>query len=137
MEEVRKLKLENIVKYHGKITLDEIADTIPEIDLGVIPNRIGPFTQINLPVRIFEYLCMKKPVVVPRTKGIMDYFDDNSIFFFEAENESDLANTIFNIYKNQSKAFEVVERGFNIYKKFSWENQSKELLRVYDKTLSE
>ncbi len=137
LKEVSNLKLDDIVKYHSKVTLDEIAETIPEIDVGVIPNRIGPFTQINLPVRIFEYLCMKKPVVVPRTKGIMDYFDDNSIFFFEAENDSDLANTIFNIYLNQLRTLEVIKNGFSVYKKFSWENQGQELLRIYYKTLSQ
>jgi glycosyltransferase involved in cell wall biosynthesis len=136
LEEVKNLELEKIVKYHGKVTLDEIAETIPEIDVGIIPNRIGPFTQINLPVRIFEYLCMKKPVVVPKTQGIMDYFDDNSIFFFQTENESDLANVIFNIYENQLRTSEIVDRGFDVYKKFSWANQGKELIGIYDKTLS-
>jgi glycosyltransferase involved in cell wall biosynthesis len=134
--EVKNLELENIVKYHGKVTLDEIAVTIPEIDLGVIPNRIGPFTQINLPVRIFEYLCMKKPVVVPRTQGIMDYFDDSSIFFFNADDDTNLAQVILEVYENNTKTSDVIKKGFEVYKKYSWNNQGKELLKVYQKLLS-
>ena len=136
LEVVKKLNLENIVKYFGKVSLDTIADTIPHIDLGVIPNRIGPFTQINLPVRTFEYLNAKKPVVVPRTQGIKDYFDEESIFYFNAGDEEDLARVIFDVYSNPSKGAQVVEKGFEVYLKYRWENQSKDLVKVYKEILT-
>lgn len=136
LEEVKIQELENTIKYFGKITLDEIAETIPEINLGVIPNRIGPFTQINLPVRTFEYLCMKKPVVVPRTQGIKDYFPEDSIFYFNSGDEADLANVIYSCYSNPDKTKEIIQKGYEIYFKYRWENQGKELIKIYTKLLS-
>lgn len=136
LDEVKKMELENVLKYSGKVSLDEIAETIPEIDVGVIPNRINPFTQINLPVRIFEYLCMKKPVIVPRTQGIKDYFDEASIFYFDADNEVDLANVIYNIYANPVQTSIVVNKGYEAFQKYSWENQGKELIKIYKEILA-
>jgi glycosyltransferase involved in cell wall biosynthesis len=133
---VKSLNIENIVKYFGKVSLDEIAETIPEINLGVIPNRIGPFTQINLPVRTFEYLCMNKPVVVPRTQGIKDYFPEDSIFYFNAGDDVDLANVIYSCFSNPEKLKEIMYKGFEIYFKYRWENQGKELIKIYSELLS-
>ena len=108
---------------------------IPECDIGIIPNRLGPFTQINLPTRIFEYLYMQKPIVVPRTQGIKDYFDEESIFYFNAGDSEDLANVIFNIYSHPEKSLEVVNNGYEIYKKNSWTNQGKNLINIYNELL--
>lgn len=136
IEEVKKLKIEDILKYYGKVSLDEVAETIPQIDVGVIPNRIGPFTQINFPVRIFEYLCNKKPTVVPRTQGIKDYFDEDSIFYFNTDDEEDLANVIFKIYSDPDHTLDVVNKGVQIYERYQWKNQSEDLINIYKEVLA-
>ena len=100
---VAELHLSNFVEFRGLVINDEIAQFIPQIDLGIIPNRSNLFTQLNFPVRIFEYITYKKPVVVPRTQGISDYFDEKSIYYFEPENIDDLAETIYRIYKTQKE----------------------------------
>ncbi len=135
LETVKKLKLENTVKYFGLVSIEKIVEMIPECDIGIIPNRLGPFTQINLPTRIFEYLYMQKPIVVPRTQGIKDYFDEESIFYFNAGDSEDLANVIFNIYSHPEKSLEVVNNGYEIYKKNSWTNQGKNLINIYNELL--
>ena len=136
LQTVKKLELENTVNYFGQVPIEKIVETIPGCDVGIIPNRLGAFTQINLPTRIFEYLHMKKPVVVPRTQGIKDYFDEDSIFYFNAGNAEDLANVILNIYSNPQKTLEVVDKGYKIYQKHRWENQSKNLIEIYEGLLS-
>ena len=136
LEIVQKLNLDNIVKYFGEVSLEKIAENIPECDVGIIPNRLGPFTQINFPTRIFEYLHMKKPVVVPRTQGIKDYFDEESILYFDAGDAEDLANVIFNVYSNPGKTLEVVNKGNEIYQKHRWESQSKNLIKIYEELLN-
>jgi glycosyltransferase involved in cell wall biosynthesis len=133
---IEELRLNDTITYFGTLSLDEIAKIIPICDIGIIPNRLGPFTQINFPTRIFEYLHMKKPVIVPRTQGINDYFDDGSIFYFDAGSAEDLARVIFNIYSNQAKVVEVVNKGHEIYQKYRWESQSKNLIKTYKEMLN-
>ena len=136
LEMVQKLNLENIVKYFGQVSIEKIVETIPECDVGVIPNRLNPFTKINFPTRIFEYLHMKKPLVIPRTQGISDYFDEGSIFYFDAGDAENLANVIFNIYSDSGKTKEVINKGYEIYQKHRWEIQSKNLIKIYEETLN-
>ncbi len=68
---------------------------------------------------------MGKPVIAPRTKGISDYFDESSIHFFEAGDAQSLAGKILHVYGNKAESREVLERGFSVYNKYRWENQSR------------
>lgn len=135
LEMIQKLNLENVVKYFGQVPIEKIVETIPECDVGVIPNRLTPFTKINFPTRIFEYIHMKKPVVVPRTQGINDYFDEDSIFYFDAGDAENLAKVIFSIYSDAKKTIQIINKGYEVYQKHRWEQQSKNLIKIYDDLL--
>ena len=117
--------LSELVKYHGLVPNEIIFDAIRNIHLGIIPNQMNPFTNLNFPVRIFEYLALKKPLIVPKTKGILDYFDEDSIIFFEPGKISSLAETIFNCYKTPEKLIEKVNKGYNVYQNFTWQKQRR------------
>jgi len=123
LELIKELKLNDIVFYHGQVPHETIPKEIELANLGLIPNKKNPFTNINMPTRIFEYLCKGKPVIVPRTKGILDYFDDSSLYFFEPGNEDDLANKILEIYVNPVKCQRILERGILVYRKYSWKKE--------------
>ena len=136
LEMVQKLNLENIVKYFGQVPIEKIVETIPDCDVGIIPNRLTPFTKINFPTRIFEYLHMKKPVIVPRTQGISDYFDEESIFYFNAGDAGNLAEVIFKVYTDPDGTLEVVNKGYKIYQNYKWEHQSQNLIKIYKELLN-
>jgi glycosyltransferase involved in cell wall biosynthesis len=120
MKLVRELGLQDVVHYMGFKSLREIARALTTIDLGLVPNRLNLFTQINLPTRIFECLAMNKPVLVPRTKGIADYFTDENILFFEPGNIDDLARKIEWAAQNPAPLQHIMERGREVYKKHCW-----------------
>ncbi len=136
LEMIQRLNLENIIKYFGHVSIEKIVEILPECNVGIIPNRLTPFTKINFPTRIFEYLYMNRPVVVSRTQGINDYFDENSIFYFDAGDAENLANVIFNVYSDPTKTSEVVNKGYKIYQNYRWEHQSKNLIKIYKELLN-
>ena len=123
-----KLGLGNAIHFHGFKTLNEIASDISKIDLGLVPNRLSVFTEINFPTRIFEYLAMSKPVIVPLTQGIRDYFDEEEILFFMPGDADDLAAKIKWAYQNPLELSQLVERGRLVYKKNCWEREQEKFL---------
>lgn len=122
--------LQNIVKYFGSVPLETISQEIRSINVGIIPNKKNAFTDLNFPVRIFEYLSLSKPVIVPKTQGIQDYFDEDSIFFFEAGNTESLAKIILDIYRKPSLTNQVIERSIRVYNQYRWELQRKILVKL-------
>lgn len=122
---IHEMDLTHVVTYHGFVPLEIIAAEIELIDVGIIPNKMSPFTNLNMPTRIFEYLSLGKPVIAPRTRGILDYFDEESLFFFEPGDADSLSRAILEVYRNPIRRQEVTDRGINTYNKYRWELQRK------------
>lgn len=135
MQSARERGLEQNVLHFGQKPLEQIVAAIDACDIGVIPNRRNEFTQINMPTRIFEYLARGKPVIAPRTAGIQDYFDKDSLFFFEAGNADELAKQIEFVASHPGEALTATERGQQVYKAHAWRQEREMLERILEETL--
>ncbi len=125
-----ELNLQDTVRYHGHTPIEQIAATLETIDLGIIPNKRSPFTEINMPTRIFECLRMGKPVIAPRTQGILDYFAEDALFFFEPGDADDLARVILAAYQDPIRRAQVLQRGSLICEQHGWALEKQGLLNL-------
>jgi glycosyltransferase involved in cell wall biosynthesis len=130
MGQVRERGLAECVRYLGPKSLEELVNEIAACDVGVIPNHRNPFTEINTPTRIFEYLALGKPVIAPRTPGIQNYFTDDSLFFFESGDAVDLARELGEVYDDPEGAVNVTERGQQVYLAHLWSEESQTLVSL-------
>jgi glycosyltransferase involved in cell wall biosynthesis len=130
LEEVDRLNLQKIVAYHGHVSAEVIVKSILAIDGGIIPNKRNVFTEINLPTRIFEYLSLGKPVIAPKTRGILDYFDDSSIYFFEPGSEESLAQVILSMYLDPAHVQAVLKNGIEVYRRHMWDCEKRKLIEL-------
>ena len=131
-EYAKQLNVDDIVKFHGPVNQNIIAGHIQKSDLGIIPNLKTPFTEINFPTRIFEYLCLKTPVIAPRTQGVLDYFDKDSICFFEPGDAESLARAITDTWKDAQIRERCVSRGYPVYFNNRWEMQKLRLVKLVE-----
>jgi len=127
--------LSDAVRYFGPKKLDEIASAIRESDVGVIPNRRSIFTEINTPTRIFEYLSQGKPVIAPRSHGILDYFGPEDLVYFQLGDADDLASRMEYVYRNPESVMETVVRGQRVYQKHCWTNEKARFVTVVSRLL--
>ncbi|HEU5123477.1 MAG TPA: glycosyltransferase [Verrucomicrobiae bacterium] len=125
---IQKLKLEDVVHYHGHQPRHVIAQAINDADIGIIPNRRSPFTELNMPTRIFEYLAMHKPVIVPGTVGIRDYFDEQTLLFFDPDKPGSLSEKLLWAYEHRSEVETIVNRGHEIYVKHQWPEEERRFI---------
>lgn len=136
METVRAKGLQDIVHYHGPRRLEDLVREIEGCDVGVIPNQRNAFTDINTPTRIFEYLAIGKPVIAPNTIGIRDYFDDQSLVYFEPGNAMDLARQMQYLNSHRNELSEIASRGQQIYLAHTWEQERQTLLAGVNRILN-
>jgi glycosyltransferase involved in cell wall biosynthesis len=128
MEQAKQMGLQDSVSYMGPRRLEDLVGEIEACDLGVIPNQRNPFTDINTPTRIFEYLALGKPVVAPSTPGILDYFGEDSLFFFKSGDADDLAREIVRVHSDPDRAIGITERGQQVYLAHTWDAERKTLV---------
>lgn len=127
LENASKNGLNGAVRHFGAKPHAEITRAIRQCDVGIIPNRLNAFTEINTPTRIFEYLSLGKPVIAPRATGITDYFGADDLIFFQLGDTPDLAKKIEFACREPEKVREITRRGQVIYRKHCW-SQEKFLL---------
>jgi glycosyltransferase involved in cell wall biosynthesis len=120
MASVRDRGLEDAVRYLGPKMSEQIAEAIEECDLGIIPNQRNIFTELNTPTRIFEYLALGKPVITPRAPGICDYFDDESLIYFELGDAEGLARKIDWAFHHPEEVIAVTKRGQEVHRAHTW-----------------
>jgi glycosyltransferase involved in cell wall biosynthesis len=135
MNSVQKSEFRDAVRYLGSKNLDEISAAIGECDVGIIPNRRNIFTQLNTPTRIFEYLSQGKPVIAPRTPGILDYFGPQELVFFELGDADDLAAKIEYVFRYPQEIIGIVERGQEIYGTHKWSSERLRFVSLADRLL--
>ena len=128
MENVKTRGLETSVHYMGPRPLEQIVEAIELCDVGIIPNQRSIFTELNTPTRIFEYLALGKPVIAPRAPGITDYFDDDSLVFFELGNAADLAKRIEYVFRNPEEVKETTRRARQIHLAHTWQAEKSSLM---------
>lgn len=137
LADARNQGLEERVHFCGPRRLEDLVHEIEGCDVGIIPNQRNAFTDINTPTRIFEYLALGKPVIAPRTPGILDYFSPESLFFFEAGNAEDLAGVIERVAANPGASAAVAERGQEIYHAHSWAEERRTLVGLVEDLLKD
>lgn len=135
LERVEELNLDKQVRYFGSRTLEELVQEIEACDVGIIPNQQNRFTEINTPTRIFEYLALGKPVIAPKTTGILDYFGAESLFFFESGDVKDLAEAMAFVAFHPAGAQHVAEMGQRVYLRHEWKDERESLVNLVTNSL--
>jgi len=99
-----QLGVDGLVHFHERLPLEEIPAAIAAADVGVVPSRRDVFTDTILPTRLMEYAHMGVPAVVGRTSTIREYFDDDMVAYFQAEDPADLARQVLALYRDPARA---------------------------------
>ena len=135
MDRVRRNGLESAVRYLGPKSLPEIVAAIDASDVGVIPNRRGPFSELATPTRIFEYLARGKPVVTTRARGVRDYFAEDALLFAAPDDADDLARVLARVWREPVEVEPVVRRGQSVYLAHRWSEERRGLVACVQRLL--
>jgi len=136
LHSARQKGLQDCVHYLGPKRLEDLVAEIEDCNVGIIPSHRSPFTEINIPNRIFEYLALGKPVIAPRTPGIQDYFGPESLFFFESDDPKELAKRVEYVSSHPREAIETTERGQQVYLAHTWSQERQTLVNLVSGLLS-
>lgn len=124
-KQIKKLNLDNNIKLLGLMAHDKIPQWVHASDLFVLPT----LSEGN-PIVMFEALGCGVPFVGTRVGGIPETVTSEDYgLLCEKEDSDDLADKIF-IALNKNWDYDKIKK---YWKKFSWENISKEFVELYKK----
>lgn len=108
---------------HGFVPEEELLDGIARAHVGVIAARRDTFRDLTHTQKMYEYVSMRKPVVIAETPAVRTHFDDSCFQFFASDDPADLARALRDLYHNPARALEMIESASCRYRAYAWEAQ--------------
>lgn len=123
------------VKYYSQVKHEDVFGYIEAADAGIailypLQNYIT-----SLPVKIFEYMAVGKPVVLSDFTYWKEIFGKFAVFA-NPYNPTDIAEKIQTLLNDKSLRKELGENGRRaVVEKYSWESEEQRLLDLYNRVL--
>jgi glycosyltransferase involved in cell wall biosynthesis len=128
------LGVSEFIRFTGWVIADEIPAHIAQADVCVVvtPADANP----QMPNKLFEYTALGKACAVPSNPTIKPYYDNNSVAYYAAGDERDLARCIIELYKNPDKRASLAASSSAVYQKYRWDSMKHEYLNAIDKGIN-
>jgi glycosyltransferase involved in cell wall biosynthesis len=119
----RRLGIADRVIAHGFVSEEELLHGIARAHIGIVAAKRDPFRELTQTQKMYEYVAMRKPVVIAETAAVRSHFDDACFQFFASDDPADLARALLGIYRDPARARAMVESASRRYRAYSWETQ--------------
>jgi glycosyltransferase involved in cell wall biosynthesis len=129
------LGCEEAVEMTGWQPFEKIWSYIDASDICLVPHARNPHTDTTIPHKIFQYMSLKKPVVVsdcPPLKRVVE--DSGGGRSFVHNDPQDFARQVIALYRDGDSRRTMGEAGREAFlDRYNWDSTSGELVALYER----
>jgi glycosyltransferase involved in cell wall biosynthesis len=126
------------VEMTGWQPFERIWSYIAASDVCLVPHARNPHTDTTIPHKIFQYMSVRKPVVVsdcPPLRRVIE--DSGGGFWFRYDDPGDFARKVIELYRDEAMRRNMGEAGRRAFlDRYNWDSTSGELVALYDRLAS-
>ena len=130
-------KIREKIVFYGRMNLDEGYAISSKCIAGLaVLKPIGNYVS-SYPTKVFEYMAIGLPTITSNFALYKQIVEHNKVgWCVDPYSSADLAQVMTNILDSKSLS-EISEYAVSVSSKYSWESESKKLLKLYHNILSE
>lgn len=132
---IGELELEKRVMLSGTIPIDLVVEEMAKADIGIVPKRNDGFGGEAFSTKTWEFMSLKIPIILARTRIDDYYFNNDVVRFFEPENEKSLAQAIVELRRNDQAREEQILKACEYLKDKSWAVKKQDYFNILDKLI--
>jgi glycosyltransferase involved in cell wall biosynthesis len=135
---VSKLRLEDHVHFCGFIPFFDMIKMVAKSDIGMVPMEKNAYSDLVHTNKMFEFIAMKKPVIISRTRAVEEFFgsDDACLKYFKSGDVNELAKSIIELYNSPEKRVQMASNAFAKFETVSWEETKEDYCCIYEEKLA-
>jgi glycosyltransferase involved in cell wall biosynthesis len=119
----------------GWVPLDQLLRGIADADAGVVAMKRDAFRDLTHNVKMFDFIAMRRPAIVSRTRSVDAYFDDGCFRKFDSDDPADLARAIRSLVRDPLLGIRLVNRATEVAEPLRWTHQRDQFLEVVRRLL--
>lgn len=120
------LKIEDRVIFPGYVPIEDMPALMSGARLLVLPSLYEGFG-----IPLLEAMACGTPVIASNVSSIPEVVGDAGLLF-DPYNEEEIAQAMFDVLSNESLRSEMIKKGLERAKLFSWEKAARQTLSVYE-----
>jgi glycosyltransferase involved in cell wall biosynthesis len=107
----------------GWAPIEELLEAIAAADVGVVALKRNGFRDLTHCNKMFDFIAMRRPAIVSRTRSVEAYFGRSCFLLFESGNPHDLARAIRTLYHDPALGDRLVRRATERSEPYRWSRQ--------------
>jgi glycosyltransferase involved in cell wall biosynthesis len=118
------------VAFAGSIARDKVLAHLNPASVGVVTYVRNPITEVGLPNKVFEFVALDKPLVLPNLRAMRRAFEGAALFYSPGD-AADLASKIRLAAAGGPEIELMRERAQVVYDAAKWDVQARRLEAAY------
>ncbi|MGH2716043.1 MAG: glycosyltransferase, partial [Thermoleophilaceae bacterium] len=128
-----RLGLDGAVEFSdGFVPIQELLAAIANADVGVVAMRRDAFRDLTHCNKMFDFVAMRRPAVVSRTRAVEAYFGESCFAMFESGDEHDLARAVRALHRDPRLGERLAGRALQVSRPYRWACQQRIYLGVVE-----
>lgn len=121
------------IRFYDMVPKSRLPALLSEYDLGIVPKRAScSFGNEAESTKILELMAVGVPVVVSKTKIDSFYHSEETVQFFESDNDANLAECIRSLVNNPAVRHRLVANGREYFRNNNWNTVKPLYLNIID-----
>jgi glycosyltransferase involved in cell wall biosynthesis len=123
------------IEMTGWQPFEAIWSYIEASDICLVPHARNPHTDTTIPHKIFQYMSLKKPVIVSDCPPLEHVVDDSGAgVSFVHDDPDDFARQVIALYEDPERRASMGEAGRRAFlDRYNWDSTSGELVELYER----
>lgn len=120
-----------VVNYIGYVKMEKVYSYMKVADIGIA--NLYPLENYltSLPVKAFEYMACKLPIIMSDFPFWKQIFHNNALFV-NPKSSKDIADKIEYLLNNQDISEKISNGSYRVvYENYSWEKEAEKLIKLY------
>ena len=128
------LDIERQVEFMPQVPHAEVWRLLQEADVGISPHR-PEMAPLSLSNKVYEYVAVGVPAIVPRTDCLQHYYPEDVLRYFNPGDAADLAQAILDLYHSPEDRQARITAGWRLTDRWNWQAEAARLVSIVDSLL--